>query len=89
MTSKTEILFWVYVNLASGILIRTSQVLAEAAGRAALAAGDSQETIPEQHGSVRASSSSSSRSVSPGHQGSAAPRNEPSTSHPRTALPAL
>lgn len=46
MTSKTEILFWVCANLVSGILIRTSQALAEAAGRAALAAGDSQETVP-------------------------------------------
>jgi hypothetical protein len=46
LTSKTEILFWVCANLASGILIRTSQALAEAAGRAALAAGDSQETVP-------------------------------------------
>lgn len=45
MTSKTEILFWVWENIASGILIRTSQALAEAAGRAALAAGDSQETV--------------------------------------------
>lgn len=52
MTSKTEILFWVCANLASGILIRMSQVLAEATGRTALAAGDSQETIPGQRGSA-------------------------------------